>query len=76
MGRKDMVSKRIVEILNGKLLRFTDIQGEYEKLYKKKAFREVSQNLKLLQRKGIVSQIVGRYCLTSDLASLCARAEK
>lgn len=76
MGREDIISKRIVEILEGKLLRFTDIQKEYKKLYEKKGFQHVSKNLKLLQRKGIVSQIVGRYCLTSDLASLCARAEK
>jgi len=65
-----------VEILNGKLLRFADIEKEYQKRYKKKAFREVSQNLKLLQRKGVVSQIAGRYCLTSDLASLCSCTEK
>lgn len=76
MVRKDVISSRIVEILNGKLLRFNDIRREYEKLYEEIAFQQVYQNLRLLQSKGIISQIAGRYCLTSDLASLCARAEK
>jgi len=76
MVRKDIISSRIMEILNGKLLRFNDIRREYEKLYEEIAFQQVYQNLRLLQGKGIISQIAGRYCLTSDLTSLCARAEK
>lgn len=66
MGRKNITSKRLVEILDGKLLRFTDIQKTYKKLYKKKAFQQISMNLKLLQLKGVVSYICGHYYLAKD----------
>ena len=69
MGRRNIVSERIIKILDsGKLLRFSDILNEYERLYDVKAFQSISRNLKILQSKGIVSQIVGHFCLTKDLA--------
>lgn len=69
MGRKNITSERIVKILDGKILRFTDILDEYKRLYHKTAFKQIADNLKILEKQGIVSQIVGHYCLTDDLGT-------
>lgn len=69
MGRKNIVSKRIIEILDGKLLRFTDILNEYEKLYQVKAFQSISRNLKILQHETTVTKVAEHFCLTQDLSS-------
>jgi len=69
MGRKNIVSKRIIEILDGKLLRFTDILNEYEKLYQVKAFQSISRNLKILQHETTVTKVAEHFCLTKDLSS-------
>lgn len=67
VGRKNIVSKRITEILDGKLLRFTDILKEYERLHHKKAFKQIADNLKLQEKNKTVVRIGGRFCLAKDL---------
>lgn len=70
MPRPKVVEKRLKEILQGRLLRFTDILYEYQRRYNLNTppFNAVSYGLKELQRKGEVVQIIDQFCLTSDLA--------